>query len=129
MSTDTSATVSTTKTWSGGRSPYNVSYGKLMMWIFLLSDAFTFSSLLIGYGAVRFSYPVPPPLVEKLAPMSDLTQKYGHNFVEKMQEIGAFDESHWPAPELVFNHFPFLHEGCMFLECIRLSYRYAYKLN
>lgn len=109
MSTDTSATVSTTKTWSGGRSPYKVSYGKLMMWIFLLSDAFTFSSLLIGYGAVRFSYPVPPPLLEKLAPMSDLTQKYGHNFVEKMQEIGAFDESHWPAPELVFNHFPFLH--------------------
>lgn len=50
---------------------------------FLLSDAFTFSSLLIGYGAVRFSYPVPPPLLEKLAPMSDLTQKYGHNFVEK----------------------------------------------
>ena len=42
--------------WSGGRSPFNVSYGKLMMWIFLLSDAFTFSSLLVGYGAIRFSY-------------------------------------------------------------------------
>jgi cytochrome c oxidase subunit 3 len=27
-----------------------------MMWLFLLSDAFTFSSLLIGYGAIRFSY-------------------------------------------------------------------------
>lgn len=42
--------------WAGGRSPFNVSYGKLMMWIFLLSDAFTFSSLLAGYGAIRFSY-------------------------------------------------------------------------
>ena len=42
--------------WAGGRSPFNVSYGKLMMWIFLLSDAFTFSSLLVGYGAIRFSF-------------------------------------------------------------------------
>jgi cytochrome c oxidase subunit 3 len=42
--------------WSGGKSPFNVSYGKLMMWIFLLSDAFTFSSLLVAYGASRFSF-------------------------------------------------------------------------
>ena len=41
--------------WAGGRSPFNVSYGKLMMWLFLLSDAFTFSSLLVQYGAQRFS--------------------------------------------------------------------------
>jgi cytochrome c oxidase subunit 3 len=41
--------------WSGGRSPFNVEYGKMMMWFFLLSDAFTFSSLLISYGALRFS--------------------------------------------------------------------------
>jgi cytochrome c oxidase subunit 3 len=41
--------------WSGGRSPFNVEYGKMMMWFFLLSDAFTFSSLLISYGAIRFS--------------------------------------------------------------------------
>jgi cytochrome c oxidase subunit 3 len=51
-----SSAVSSTSIWSGGRSPFNVSYGKLMMWIFLLSDAFTFSSLLVGYGAIRFSY-------------------------------------------------------------------------
>jgi cytochrome c oxidase subunit III len=44
-----------TTPWSGGRSPYNVEYGKMMMWFFLLSDAFTFSSLLISYGALRFS--------------------------------------------------------------------------
>ena len=41
--------------WAGGRSPFSVEYGKLMMWFFLLSDAFTFSSLLIAYGAIRFS--------------------------------------------------------------------------
>jgi cytochrome c oxidase subunit 3 len=51
-----STTVSSSSIWTGGRSPFNVSYGKLMMWIFLLSDAFTFSSLLVGYGAIRFSY-------------------------------------------------------------------------
>lgn len=44
-----------TTPWAGGRSPYNVEYGKMMMWFFLLSDAFTFSSLLIAYGAIRFS--------------------------------------------------------------------------
>lgn len=42
--------------WSGGRSPYKVSYGKLMMWIFLLSDAFTFASLLTAYGMLRFKF-------------------------------------------------------------------------
>ncbi len=52
----------TTNLWSGGRSPFNVSYGKLMMWIFLLSDAFTFSALLVSYGMIRYSsesWPVP----------------------------------------------------------------------
>ena len=41
--------------WGGGQSPYNVSYGKLMMWFFLVSDTFTFSALLISYGSTRFS--------------------------------------------------------------------------
>src|ERR1700739_1560388 len=44
-----------TTPWAGGRSPFSVEYGKMMMWFFLLSDAFTFSSLLIAYGALRFS--------------------------------------------------------------------------
>lgn len=39
----------------GGISPFNVSYGKLMMWIFLLSDTFTFGALLFAYGSTRFS--------------------------------------------------------------------------
>jgi cytochrome c oxidase subunit 3 len=32
-----------------------VEYGKLMMWYFLMSDAFTFGAFLIAYGTVRFS--------------------------------------------------------------------------
>ena len=43
--------------WSGGKSPFDVSYGKLMMWYFLVSDAFTFSALLITYGSIRASIP------------------------------------------------------------------------
>lgn len=39
----------------GERPIFNASYGKLMMWFFLVSDAFTFSALLIAYGALRVS--------------------------------------------------------------------------
>src|SRR5436309_3408152 len=44
-----------TKLWTGGKSPFNVSYGKLMMWYFLMSDSFTFGAFLISYGTIRFS--------------------------------------------------------------------------
>jgi cytochrome c oxidase subunit 3 len=43
------------KWWTGGKSPFNVEYGKLMMWYFLMSDAFTFGAFLISYGTIRFS--------------------------------------------------------------------------
>jgi cytochrome c oxidase subunit III len=51
------ATAAVTKTnwWNGGKSPFNVEYGKLMMWYFLMSDAFTFGAFLISYGTIRFS--------------------------------------------------------------------------
>jgi len=51
----TTATTHQTQWWSGGKSPFNVEYGKLMMWYFLMSDAFTFSAFLISYGSIRFS--------------------------------------------------------------------------
>ena len=44
-----------TKWWNGGRSPFNASYGKVMMWYFLMSDAFTFGAFLISYATLRFS--------------------------------------------------------------------------
>src|SRR5678816_2041470 len=52
---DTAAVQQGTKWWSGGRSPFNASYGKVMMWYFLMSDAFTFGAFLISYGTIRFS--------------------------------------------------------------------------
>lgn len=39
----------------GERPLFNASYGKLMMWFFLVTDAFTFSAFLISYGAIRIS--------------------------------------------------------------------------
>jgi cytochrome c oxidase subunit III len=59
MSQATAATADT-KLWGGGRSPFNVSYGKMMMWFFLLSDALTFGAFLISYGTTRFFSAVWP---------------------------------------------------------------------
>lgn len=42
--------------WSGGQSPFRVSYGKMMMWFFLISDALTFGGLLVSYGFIRHKY-------------------------------------------------------------------------
>ena len=73
--------------WDGGVSPMKASYGKLMMWFFLLSDAFTFSGLLITYGLLRYSH-----------------QAYtgAHSAFIPSQE-------YWPIPEKIFDGFPFLH--------------------
>jgi cytochrome c oxidase subunit III len=46
----------TTNNWNGGQSPFRVSYGKMMMWFFLVSDALTFSGLLCAYGFIRHKY-------------------------------------------------------------------------
>ena len=51
----TTAVATKTNWWNGGKSPFNVEYGKLMMWYFLMSDAFTFGAFLISYGTIRFS--------------------------------------------------------------------------
>src|SRR5688500_6102698 len=50
----TTAVATKTNWWNGGKSPFNVEYGKLMMWYFLMSDAFTFGAFLISYGTIRF---------------------------------------------------------------------------
>ena len=82
------ATVVTNKaSWGGGTAPLNASYGKLMMWFFLVSDAFTFSALLITYGLIRYSHPIFEGEVA--------------NFV--------FSQEYWPIPERVFQSLPFLH--------------------
>ncbi len=78
---------SKTNIWSGGVAPMKASYGKLMMWFFLLSDAFTFSALLITYGLIRYSHPAYEGPIEEF----------------------AFSQEYWPIPEMVFEGFPFLH--------------------
>ena len=87
MSSSTSAVVSDKSAWDGGSSPMGVSYGKLMMWFFLLSDAFTFSALLITYGLVRSSHAAYTGTVEAF----------------------KFSTGYWPIPEKVFEAVPFLH--------------------
>ena len=44
------------KTWGGGNQPLKSSYGKLMMWFFIVSDALTFSGFLAAYGFSRFKF-------------------------------------------------------------------------
>ena len=41
--------------WSADRQTYQVPWGKAMMWLFLLSDTFIFTSFLVGYMNVRMS--------------------------------------------------------------------------
>jgi cytochrome c oxidase subunit III len=52
--------------WGGGRSPFSVSYGKMMMWFFLVSDALTFSGLLVAYGYARHAYLDQWPIGEQV---------------------------------------------------------------
>ena len=42
--------------WGGGVSPFRLSYGKIFMWFFLVSDALTFGGLLVSYGFIRHKY-------------------------------------------------------------------------
>ncbi len=84
----TAQTIDTGKSiWDGGQAPMNASYGKLMMWFFLLSDAFTFSALLITYGMIRSAHPAYAGEVEAF----------------------VFSQEYWPIPEKVFEAVPFLH--------------------
>ncbi|BDY05520.1 heme-copper oxidase subunit III family protein [Ferrimonas sp. YFM] len=48
--------------WSGDRRTFQISWGKAMMWIFLLSDTFVFGSFLVGYMVARMSTTVPWPI-------------------------------------------------------------------
>ena len=52
------STIMDSKTaWGGNNvSPYGASYGKLMMWFFLISDALTFTGFLSAYGFYRHYY-------------------------------------------------------------------------
>jgi cytochrome c oxidase subunit 3 len=63
------ATVTTNtvgKTWDGGNEPLGASYGKLMMWFFIVSDALTFSGFLAAYGFSRFKFIETWPIADEV---------------------------------------------------------------
>jgi cytochrome c oxidase subunit III len=63
----TTVTTSTEgKTWGGGNEPMGISYGKMMMWFFIVSDALTFSGFLAAYGFSRFKFIETWPLADEV---------------------------------------------------------------
>jgi cytochrome c oxidase subunit 3 len=46
--------------WGGGTNPFGTSWGKFMMWIFIVSDALTFAGFIIAYGFMRSVAPAWP---------------------------------------------------------------------
>jgi len=50
--------------WRGGVSPFAVSWRKLMMWLFIITDGLLFAGLLAGYGFVRLASPQWPNRAE-----------------------------------------------------------------
>jgi cytochrome c oxidase subunit 3 len=65
MSGEASKPIAKEVLWGGGRSPFSVSYGKMMMWFFLVSDALTFSGLLVAYGVSRHGVTADWPIGEQ----------------------------------------------------------------
>jgi len=54
-------------TWSGGGvRPFGASYGKMMMWFFIVSDALTFSGFLAAYGLTRFKFIDSWPIADEV---------------------------------------------------------------
>ncbi len=54
------------KTWGGGNEPLRASYGKLMMWFFIVSDALTFSGFLAAYGFSRYKFIDAWPIADEV---------------------------------------------------------------
>ncbi|OIQ40953.1 MAG: cytochrome oxidase subunit III [Bacteroidetes bacterium MedPE-SWsnd-G1] len=48
------------------KKPFESSYGKMMMWFFILSDALTFSGFIIAYGAMRFKFLETWPIADEV---------------------------------------------------------------
>ena len=53
--------------WTGGgKEPLGSSYGKMMMWFFIVSDALTFSGFLAAYGLMRFKFLDSWPIADEV---------------------------------------------------------------
>ena len=54
------------KIGGGGNKPMNASYGKMMMWFFIVSDALTFSGFIVSYGFARFKFADSWPIADEV---------------------------------------------------------------
>jgi cytochrome c oxidase subunit 3 len=61
-----STALAESKTWGGGNKPLKASYGKMMMWFFIVSDALTFSGFLAAYGFSRFKFIDAWPIADEV---------------------------------------------------------------
>jgi len=66
MAATVTTTANTSKTWEGGNEPMGASYGKMMMWFFIVSDALTFSGFLAAYGFSRFKFIGTWPIADEV---------------------------------------------------------------
>ncbi len=66
MSSTLASTGTEGKIWGGGSAPLKASYGKMMMWFFIVSDALTFSGFLAAYGFSRFKYIGSWPIADEV---------------------------------------------------------------
>jgi len=66
MAATVTSTATTGKTWDGGNEPMGASYGKMMMWFFIVSDALTFSGFLAAYGFSRFKFIGTWPIADEV---------------------------------------------------------------
>ena len=66
MDTTVDNTGTEDKVWGGGNRPLKASYGKLMMWFFIVSDALTFSGFLAAYGFSRFKFIDSWPIADEV---------------------------------------------------------------
>ncbi|MEJ4089613.1 cytochrome c oxidase subunit 3 [Galbibacter orientalis] len=62
----TVTTGSEEKVWGGGNEPLSASYGKMMMWFFIVSDALTFSGFLAAYGFSRYKFIETWPIADEV---------------------------------------------------------------
>lgn len=118
---------SNSELWSGGKEPFKASYGKLMMWYFLLSDAFTFAGFLIAYGTLRFSMPTWPvpdfvfqavPFYKGHAPLIFVTFMTFVLIVSSVTMVRAVQEGHRNNQRgVVFWMFLTILGGAVFLGC------------
>jgi len=66
MDTTVATTGKEGKLWGGGNEPLRASYGKMMMWFFIVSDALTFSGFLAAYGFSRFKFIESWPIADEV---------------------------------------------------------------